>query len=104
MYDEEIIFDTPTNWKKDGVLWSHLGAKNIGTLKRFAVSIGLKPQWFQISASGKPHFDIKSDRIRELALKKGAKQVDLKYFHNYMEYHFPNKKVTMSVYPFSLPA
>ena len=77
----EIIFDTPMALGKSKTRWSHLVADNIDELHEFAQKIGLKREWFQISASGIPHYDISSSRIRALAISLGAKQVDRKTLH-----------------------
>jgi hypothetical protein len=89
MYDEKIIFDTPLR-HSDGNEWCHLVSYDIEYLYEFAVIIGLKPMWVQKSNKGHIHFDIKSDRIRAMAKKLGAVQVERKYLRRYLDHHFPS--------------
>lgn len=82
IYTEDVIFDTPA-LSSDGHRWSHLVAKDIETLHDFAQRLGFKREWFQISINGTPHYDIKTNSKRKLALLMGAVQVTRRYLFNY---------------------
>lgn len=49
---------------------------DIGFLHRFALSLGLRTEWFQ--AESYPHYDLIGVQMRELAIKRGAVAVDRK--------------------------
>lgn len=53
----------------------HLVADTIEELKDMAGQIGCHPEWFQISRSGIPHFDIPMFR-RNDAVQRGAIELD----------------------------
>ncbi|HMQ04598.1 MAG TPA: DUF4031 domain-containing protein [Pyrinomonadaceae bacterium] len=51
----------------------HLIADSVEELMEFAVSIGLRPEWFQPKSS--PHFDLTAVG-REIAVRHGAIEID----------------------------
>jgi hypothetical protein len=51
----------------------HMIADSVEELIEFAVSIGLRPEWFQPKSS--PHFDLTAD-ARKLAVRHGAIEVN----------------------------
>lgn len=53
-----------------GKKWCHMVADSLSELHQFAQSIGMRPEWFQASASY-PHYDVSVTR-RQLALDQGA--------------------------------
>ncbi|WP_138440224.1 DUF4031 domain-containing protein [Marinobacter alexandrii] len=53
-----------------GKEWCHMVADTLTELHQFAESIGMRPEWFQASASY-PHYDVTVAR-RQLALSQGA--------------------------------
>lgn len=55
----------------------HLIADSVEELIEFAVSIGLRPEWFQPKSS--PHFDL-SAQTRVVALQKGAIELGQREF------------------------
>ena len=55
----------------------HLIADRISELLAFAVSIGLRPEWFQTKSS--PHFDLTAD-ARAAAVENGAIDLDRRTF------------------------
>lgn len=57
----------PKKWEGGG----HLFATDLDVLHSFAKLIGLKREWFQIGASGFPHYDLTRGK-RALAIEKGA--------------------------------
>lgn len=83
----EVFFDTPYK-HKDGKKWCHLGAMNEDRLHEFAERIGLKKEWFQKSNDGLPHYDIYSERIRQIALQEGAVKVTRKDFLQLLKFHY----------------
>ena len=46
-------------------------------LHAFALSLGLKRSWFQVSNNGVPHYDLTASR-RRTALRYGAKSIEMK--------------------------
>jgi hypothetical protein len=56
----------------NGTFWCHLVADSLDELHAFAYQLGLKPQWFQHTASY-PHYDV-TISMREKALKMGASE------------------------------
>lgn len=84
MYTEDVIFDTPT-LQDDGNRWSHLVAKDLPTLHNFADQLGFKRSWFE-DKPGMPHYDIKTDSKRKLALSLGAIQVKRRYLFEYLKH------------------
>jgi hypothetical protein len=52
----------------------HLVADTEEELREFAIKIGCKPQWIQISLSCLIHFDLTA-RMREKAVEHGAKEI-----------------------------
>lgn len=84
----EVIFDTPAK-HKDGNTWSHLAASDLDTLHSFAKKIGLRAQYFQ-NKPGFPHYDIKSNTIRNNAIKAGAAMVERKVLFNKLKTWYGN--------------
>jgi len=73
-YPDEAIKDSHT--RSNGRRWSHMWADSEEELKEFAVSIGLKLEWFQ-NRPRFPHFDITPSK-RVLALRSGAVEKSLR--------------------------
>lgn len=75
-----IVVDNNAS-KFKGQNYYHLLTDNIediNELHDFAINIlGLKKDWFQDNTGDTPHYDI-SETKKQLALKKGAKEVDNK--------------------------
>lgn len=87
MFQEIVVFDTPT-LHSDGERWSHLAAREVTFLHSFAQKhLKLDPAWFQ-DKPGFPHYDIKSDKKRIIAIRQGAIQVDRKYLRLYCQVRF----------------
>lgn len=84
----DIIFDTPFK-SVYNYSWCHLSAETLDVLHEFADKIGLKTEWFQ-DKPGLPHYDIKSDEIREKALSLGARQVERKDFFSIVKNWYTN--------------
>jgi len=61
-----------------------------------ARSIGLKRQWFQNENPARPHYDIRSDKLRQMAKARGAVQVTQKYLVEYLRHHY---SITSSTSP-----
>ena len=65
---------TSKTWK-----WTHschMFADSVEELNKFAVAMGLKLAWFQLSRSGRfPHYDLTAKR-RVVAVRKGAIELD----------------------------
>lgn len=57
----------PKKWEGGG----HLFATDLNALHSFAKKIGLRREWYQVGASGFPHYDLTRSK-REAALKAGA--------------------------------
>ena len=55
----------------------HLIADSVDELIQFAVSMGLRPEWYQPKSS--PHFDLTAD-AREVAVRMGAIELDNRAF------------------------
>ena len=55
----------------------HLIADSTDELMQFAVSMGLRPEWYQPKSS--PHFDLTADG-RALAIQHGAIELDFRAF------------------------
>ena len=55
----------------------HLIADSVEELIEFAVSIGLRPEWYQPRSS--PHFDLTADG-RRVAVEQGAIELDSRAF------------------------
>lgn len=73
--------------------WSHLVAEDERTLISFALCLGLKEEWLQLSNNGIPHFDIKSPAIRAKAIRYGAKVVTCKELLTYGKQIYTGMKV-----------
>ena len=71
-----VYVDEMVDWHKvigrAGPRWCHLTADTDEELHAFAKSIGLQRAWFQDHHPLLHHYDIGTDRIRKLALNKGA--------------------------------
>ena len=55
----------------------HMIADSIAELKAFAVSIGMREEWFQPKSS--PHFDL-TEELRERAVAAGAIELERRAF------------------------
>lgn len=64
-----VYVDRLSDWGWRHGLSCHLIADSVSELIEFAVSIGLRPEWFQAKSS--PHFDLTADGRRE-AVRRGA--------------------------------
>lgn len=62
-----------------GPLWCHMIADSLNELHQMAAIIGLKRSWFQEKSSF-PHYDIGSQRMRDLAVFNGAVVCDRSTF------------------------
>ena len=78
-----IIIDRPKRPRGKKRKWCHITGKDVERLHAFALSIGLKREWFQ-DKPGKPHYDICSRDIWEKALKSGAMLVTTREMIVYM--------------------
>ena len=67
--DMAVYVDRLTDWGWRHGLSCHLIADSVSELMEFAVSIGLRPEWFQPKSS--QHFDLTSQKRSE-AVKHGA--------------------------------
>lgn len=54
----------------------HMTADSVDELNEFAVKIGLKTSWLQMSAREMPHYDLVASK-RKLAIKNGAIELSL---------------------------
>jgi hypothetical protein len=63
---------------RHGHQWCHMWADSTEELMKFALSIGLKREWFQDSDNLK-HFDLVPSRRRR-AIASGAVETDLKQY------------------------
>lgn len=93
-FQERVIIDQPKH-RPDGYRWCHLVAKDVDILHNVARIIGLKPEWFQ-DKTGKPHYDIKGQIMRNRAIRLGAKEVTSQYMVEYLQYHYKDKKNAIS--------
>lgn len=57
------------------MIMSHMVADTLEELHAMADRLGLKRQWFQVSRSGMPHYDICQTK-REQAIRFGAVEID----------------------------
>jgi hypothetical protein len=60
---------------RNGHQWCHLYADTEAELHAFAVRIGMKRAWAQVSRRGTPHYDLTPGR-RAAAVKAGAVELD----------------------------
>lgn len=91
-----VYVDYPLEWGYGSVKeaprvkkWCHLFADSLKELNAFAFDIEMKSQWFQISKSGIPHYDLSESR-RKMAVRAGAKEItptldDLKRWKSLLE-------------------
>lgn len=88
-----VYLDPWIDWGKRigraGPKWSHLIADTEEELHQMAQRIGLKRAWFQ--AGRRPHYDIGTLRIRNLAIQMGAVECDLPTFGGHMKRIFRSK-------------
>ena len=66
-----------------GPRWTHMIADSLDELHAMAARIGLRRSWFQDKSRDK-HYDIGTDRIRDLALAAGAINCDRRTFVDHM--------------------
>jgi len=72
-----VYVDKLSDWGWRHGLSCHLIGDSVAELVDFAVSIGLRPEWFQPKSS--PHFDLTVEKRRE-AVIKGAVELDRQAF------------------------
>lgn len=72
-----VYVDRLSDWGWRHGLSCHLIADSVSELMEFAVSIGLRPEWFQPKSS--PHFDLTAD-ARRIAVLQGAIELDRRDF------------------------
>ena len=72
-----VYIDNLSDWGWRHGLSCHLIGDSVAELVEFAVSIGLRPEWFQPKSS--PHFDLTVDKRRE-AVRRGAVELDRRAF------------------------
>jgi hypothetical protein len=72
-----VYVDRLSDWGWRHGLSCHLIADSVAELMEFAVSIGLRPEWFQPRSS--PHFDLTAD-ARRAAVMNGAVELDRRAF------------------------
>lgn len=79
-------FHCPARVGRIKARWSHLTADTREELRDFAALLGLDPAWFQgrckyggCDPCPHWHYDV-TDRLREKAIKLGAKPVDIREF------------------------
>ena len=72
-----VYIDKLSDWGWRHGLSCHLIGDSVAELVEFAVSIGLRPEWFQPKSS--PHFDLTVDKRRE-AVRRGAVELDRRAF------------------------
>lgn len=67
--------------------WSHLFADTIAELEEFARTLGMRPEWQQISHNpkrgGLVHYDLVESR-RRMAVRLGAKEVSYRDLPDYL--------------------
>lgn len=54
--------------------WCHMIADSEAELHMFARRIGLKSDWFHVSSSGVPHYDLSPNK-RNMAIAYGAQEI-----------------------------
>jgi hypothetical protein len=72
-----VYVDRLSDWGWRHGLSCHLIADSVAELMEFAVSIGLRPEWFQPRSS--PHFDLTVE-ARRAAVLRGAIELDRRAF------------------------
>lgn len=75
-YHMTVYVDEPLFWPTIKAAprvkyWCHMMADSVEELHEMAANIGLKREWFQMSNSGLPHYDLTKSR-RKLATLFGA--------------------------------
>lgn len=70
-----IVIDTPL-FPYKGKLYCHLmsDCNNKKELHTFAEKIGVKKCWYELSASGVPHYDL-NEQQHKIAIEAGAKHI-----------------------------
>jgi hypothetical protein len=66
-----------------GPRWCHMIADTLDELHKTAECATMRRSWFQADARV-PHYDIGSDRVRQLAIEYGAIECDRSTFVNHM--------------------
>ena len=72
-----VYVDNLCNWGWHRGPSCHMIADSVSELVAFAVSIGLRPEWFQPKSS--PHFDLTAES-RRVAVLHGAVELDRRAF------------------------
>ena len=72
-----VYVDKLSDWGWRHGLSCHMIGDSVSELIDFAVSIGLRPEWFQPKSS--PHFDLTAD-ARADAVKNGAIELERRAF------------------------
>lgn len=72
-----VYVDKLSDWGWRHGLSCHMIGDSVSELMDFAVSIGLRPEWFQPKSS--PHFDLTAD-ARADAVKNGAIELERRAF------------------------
>jgi len=72
-----VYVDKLSDWGWRHGLSCHMIGDSVSELVDFAVSIGLRPEWFQPKSS--PHFDLTAD-ARADAVKNGAIELERRAF------------------------
>lgn len=72
-----VYVDNLTDWGWRHGLSCHLIGDSVAELLEFAVSIGMRPEWFQPKSS--PHFDLTADG-RKAAIRMGAIELNRRDF------------------------
>lgn len=78
-----VYLDPMVDWGKRigraGPRWCHMIAETLDELHAMAAKIGLERSWFQEHRT-MPHYDIGTDRVRNLAIAHGAIDCDRRTF------------------------
>jgi hypothetical protein len=64
----------------------HLIADTLEELNQFALSIGMRKEWFQQNKNNLPHYDL-TEKRRKLAISKGAIEIDKYLFVKMIKEH-----------------